>query len=749
MMKRRWSIIILFWFLGWNQGHAQMIQTGQWRTHLSYKNAQKCEASNRYVYAASDQGFFRVMMNYSDMEKLGKDEGFANNEVTALAYNQAKDILFIGYSDGNIDMLLNDRTIVNISGFKNKLLQGDKRILSCNFHQSEVMVSTYFGLLVINLNNFEINDSYSTIGPGGNAIPVFSSAIVGDSIYIGTDKGVRFAKWSKSVNLNDFTQWQWAIENGNIAKQLTAYQGTLLFESDSTIYQWNKGLVQFLPEKRAVARIWTNSFGTHVARQGEIRTWANGNATTENINLVSGITQFKDGIYWFCTGIGPGVIKKDPNGEIAYMPDGPADPSIFRMTQNAAEILATGGGVSSTFGNAFNNAGFYIFTSSGWKNNLPSPFNTNMYDFTFVQYIKSKNWYMAATHSNGILVIKDGVVINRYDETNSPLKRLPPLNLIKVSGIAEDSKGNVWIAAFGSDDPLFCLTKSGQWKIVQVPSACKEVKDLSIDYLDRKWMILQTGGIQVFDEGKSIDATSDDKSIFIGTQQGLITSEVLSVKSDDLGYTWIGTNQGLNVYSGSSNLFINPKVDRYIVDQDGDVGYLMGEETINDICIDGGGRKWMATNNGLFLVEPYGQRVMKHFNTGNSPLLSNKIICLGQINTTGELFAGTDKGIVSYRSDANEAAELFEKIKVYPNPVPPDYDGLIAIEGLTSNAEIKITDATGKLIYQTKANGGKATWNGLRLDGTKPNSGVLFVFAINTDGSETAMGKFIYIHSNP
>jgi hypothetical protein len=157
----------------------------------------------------------------------------------------------------------------------------------------------------------------------------------------------------------------------------------------------------------------------------------------------------------------------------------------------------------------------------------------------------------------------------------------------------------------------------------------------------------------------------------------------------------------------------------------------------------------MATNNGLFLVEPYGQRVMKHYNTSNSPLLSNKIICLGQINTTGELFAGTDKGIVSYRSDANEAAELFEKIKVYPNPVPPDYEGLIAIEGLTSNAEIKITDATGKLIYQTKANGGKATWNGLRLNGTKPNSGVLFVFAINTDGSETAMGKFIYIHSNP
>jgi len=728
--------------------HAQLIQTGRWRTHLSYKNALICEASNRYVYAASQQGFFRVMMNYGDMEKLGKEEGFAYNEVTTLAYNGEKDILLIGYSDGNIDLLQNDRVIFNIPGFKNKLLQGDKRILSANFHENEALISTYFGLLVVDLDNHEINDSYSSIGPNGTAIPVLSSAVVGDSIYIGTSRGVRFAKWSKSVNLNDYTQWQWAVEDNRAAKHLTEYNGSLLFELDSMVYQWTNMLGQFYNDKRSIARIWTNQFGTHIARQGEITTLSKSGNKKESINLVSGITRFKDGIFWFCTGIGPGVIKKDPNGEIAFLPDGPADPSIFRMTQNGADVLATAGGVSSTFGNAFNNAGFYLYRDGGWKNNLPSPLNTNLYDFTFVQYIKSRNWYMAATHSNGILVIKDGVIINRYDETNSPLKRQPPINLIKVSGIAEDSKGNIWIAAFGADEPLFCLTKQNQWKTVAVPAACREVKDLSVDYLDRKWMILQTGGIQVFDEGKSLDAATDDRSVYIGTQQGLISTEVLSVKCDELGYTWIGTNQGLNVYSGASTLFSNPKVDRYIVDQDGNVGYLMGEETINDICVDGGGRKWMATNNGLFLVEPYGQRVIKHFNIDNSPLLSNRIICIGQNTESGEIFAGTDKGIISYRSDANEAAEVFEKIKVYPNPVPPKYDGLVTIEGLTSNAEVKIVDITGKLVFQTKANGGKATWNGFRLDGSKPNSGLLFVFAINTDGTETAMGKFIYIRGD-
>ena len=94
MMKRALlGLVSLLCLL--SEANAQLIQTGQWRTHLSYKNALICEASSRYVYAASQQGFFRVMMNYGDMEKLGKDEGFANNEVTTLAYNDQKDLLVI------------------------------------------------------------------------------------------------------------------------------------------------------------------------------------------------------------------------------------------------------------------------------------------------------------------------------------------------------------------------------------------------------------------------------------------------------------------------------------------------------------------------------------------------------------------------------------------------------------------------------------------------------------------------------
>ena len=72
-------------------------------------------------------------------------------------------------------------------------------------------------------------------------------------------------------------------------------------------------------------------------------------------------------------------------------------------------------------------------------------------------------------------------------------------------------------------------------------------------------------------------------------------------------------------------------------------------------------------------------------------------------------------------------------------PVPVYYFGL------AQNSEIRIADVQGRVVYQTKSNGSKATWNGYRLDGTRPNSGVYFIFAINRDGSETALGKFVFI----
>ncbi|MBK8485946.1 MAG: hypothetical protein IPL31_16735 [Saprospiraceae bacterium] len=75
---------------------------------------------------------------------------------------------------------------------------------------------------------------------------------------------------------------------------------------------------------------------------------------------------------------------------------------------------------------------------------------------------------------------------------------------------------------------------------------------------------------------------------------------------------------------------------------------------------------------------------------------------------------------------------------MFPNPVPPEYDGPLAIKGLARDARIKITDLSGRLVFETIANGGEAIWDGRDYLGKKASSGVYLVFANSTQDFETA-----------
>ncbi len=718
-----------------------LIPTGKWRTHLSYRNPKFCESTENFIYASTTNGFWRTS-NFGEMELLLSSAGFHANEITCLEYNRSLKILFIGYLDGHISLLVNDRKIKDISGFRDKVLQGDKRILDVSFHNNDALVSTNFGLLVVDLLKEEIRDSYTSIGEGGSATAILSTNVLNDSVYAATPKGFRIAPWNKLVNLNDYNQWISRFPN-LIANELCTYNNKIYFASDSIVYTYENGSIQPLNgSKNAIARIFANANGLHIVRPGGIENITINGSNTEPINIVVHATQFTDGVYWFCTGLGPGIIKKDPNGEIAYMPNGPDNQSVFGMSKGGETLICSGGGLSSTFGNAYNTSGFYLFRNFQWNSNPHVPQIQNLYDFTFTAYSKWNQHYFVATHTGGILEILNGTVIEQINHTNSTLKRIGDTSFIHIGGIDVDDKGQLWVINYNAEKSLHMRDLSGNWYSFDLPYS--NLTSLTIDQNNNKWMTIASGGVLVFNEGESLTSRSDDKQRVLTQSNGLNSNEVLSIAVDKNNYVWLGNLQGLNVFAGG-DIFTQPKVDRYIIEQDGIVGYLMGEEIIQDILVDGGNRKWFATQNGLFCIDEYGQRVIRHFTSNNSPLLSNQVRCLGQITSTGEIFIGTNKGIISYRNDAGEADNSFGKIVIYPNPVPPKYGGLVTIEGLAFNAEIRITDLQGKVVYQGKANGSKATWDGYRLDGSRPNSGVYFVFGINQDGSETAMGKFIYI----
>jgi hypothetical protein len=78
--------------------------------------------------------------------------------------------------------------------------------------------------------------------------------------------------------------------------------------------------------------------------------------------------------------------------------------------------------------------------------------------------------------------------------------------------------------------------------------------------------------------------------------------------------------------------------------------------------------------------------------------------------------------------------------------VEPGYSGPIAITGLIENAEVKITDISGGLVYRTKALGGQAIWYGTNFKGQRAHSGVYLVFCSNDDGKKTYVAKILLIN---
>jgi hypothetical protein len=118
------------------------------------------------------------------------------------------------------------------------------------------------------------------------------------------------------------------------------------------------------------------------------------------------------------------------------------------------------------------------------------------------------------------------------------------------------------------------------------------------------------------------------------------------------------------------------------------------------------------------------------YTTANSPLLDNRIIDIAIDGYNGIVYIATDGGIMSVRTDAIDGGKVHSsEVYAFPNPVRPGYDGPIAIRGLVADAVVKITDVTGQILFETRALGGQAIWDGKDLNGQQAETGVYLVFS--------------------
>ena len=264
------------------------------------------------------------------------------------------------------------------------------------------------------------------------------------------------------------------------------------------------------------------------------------------------------------------------------------------------------------------------------------------------------------------------------------------------------------------------------WKsltINQTPSNNTDV----IDQYGYRWQL--TGQIL-----KVTDPTSN-RTRFYGSTFELPGNYINTIALDHDNLLWVGTNNGVAIVIPSRDIFTNnikPYTPFFQTRR------LLLQEVVNKIVIDGGNRKWIATQNGLNLFSASADEQILNFTEKNSPLPSKNVIDLAIDSSSGEIFVLTPNGLLSYRTDSSEPSEDFNSVKIFPNPVRPDFQGVLTVSGLRENTSIKITDTAGRLIYETKSNGGTASWD---LQNHRATTAIYMVFCIAQDGSESFVGK--------
>jgi flagellar hook assembly protein FlgD len=99
-------------------------------------------------------------------------------------------------------------------------------------------------------------------------------------------------------------------------------------------------------------------------------------------------------------------------------------------------------------------------------------------------------------------------------------------------------------------------------------------------------------------------------------------------------------------------------------------------------------------------------------------------------------------------SDATETSEDMteDNVWAYPNPVTPDYTGLITVVGLSYNADVKILASNGALIAEGKSNGGLFTWDGCDKKGRRVASGVYMVVTATRTGEKGTVCKIAIVN---
>lgn len=768
-------IIILLYLTGTFLSVDAQLAMGKWRTHLAYNQVTQIAQSENKIFAVSEGALFSIDKEDLSMEFYSKLSGLSDANISRIENDRINNQLLITYDNGNIDVMT-EGGIINIPDLYMKQMSASKSVNQIRFHGDKAYLACDFGIMVVNMTKREIADTYF-IGPNGTELKIIATTIFQDHIYaISKDK--LYKAVLNSPNISNYQYWETVnnLPGSGDLKALVSFAGKIIILRDNKLYyldQNNVWTALFHDLSIGTLNISDKKmFIVHDYNQLYIADDQFNKHMVEGIGFVYD-TEYDEerDITWLAAG-NFGLLTFDENATnriTEYKPKGPALNRPFDMTFSGNKLFVTAGGRWSSQDNR--EGTLMIFENAQWTNILAKDIEPitgkKVRDFMNVAVNPNdKNHFFVTSYGTGLYEFRNNEFHKWYNHLNSTIETVvdgDPFNYIRLDGAVFDKNGNLFFVNSGAGNAIKILDATGSWHQLRFTGATNPTMgDFLISNLNQnqKWIasVRYKPGIFVYDDNGTITDNSDDKSKFFSNfrdadEEGntITPANILCLAQDKDGVIWAGTEQGPLLFYNTSKVFdegytcTRVKIPR----NDGTelADYLLKDEKIKAIAIDGANRKWLGTEtSGVFLMSENGQKTIHHFTIENSPLLSNDILSISINPVSGEVYIGTGKGLISYQSDAVDATETFSNVHAYPNPVRENYNGIITITGLVADTQVKITDLNGNLISETVSNGGIATWDGKDVRGRKVNTGIYLVICANSDGTQSAVTKIMVIN---
>jgi hypothetical protein len=756
-------------------------RTGVWKDYYSFTNASRIADAGDKIFCATDGGLFYLVKSDNSLHKISTENGLSDVGIRTLAWNDSRKLLLVAYENSNIDLIL-EKKIINLNDIKRKLLSGDKTIYNVIFQGNEAFLACGFGIVDIDLDKSEIKGTY-IIGELGTQVKVFDLESDGQFIYAATETGIFSADLTNS-NLLDYRSWKrnniiphFSEKFSHLARfnnQLIAVYTRDQWDGDEAyLYKdgsWKRVLqnVSYFNNIRVNEKYLTVTgredlflYDISLNNVGKINQYIIGNQIISPIQPKDAVFS-TDGSAWIAD-YAYSLIHFSGQKFEQNLPMGPLSNAVFSLTTFQNELWSTQGGRTDPWNNQFRAPLFQHLKEGQWTyfSKKEYPEMTGFYDVVQVVVDPSKtNHVFAASWGGGVLEFSENKLIKRYNNQNSPLETALPEKPLdpytRIGGMAFDKNNTLWITNSQSSKGLHSLNTNGEWKSYELPEIAGQqftIGQIIVTRNNDKWIIVPRGrDVYVVNSDVSKKKYLAVTSYFNNGEQEIFNrmNDVYSIAEDLNGEIWIGTSMGVAVFPNPSGVWKESSFYAYqpsLELNDGLYHPLLETETVTSIIVDGANRKWLGTkNSGIYLVSEQGDKEISHFTVENSPLISNTIICMALNETTGELYIGTDKGLVSYQGDAPRGTTDFSDVYVYPNPVRESFTGDITITGLLKDTDVRITDIAGNLVYKGISLGRNLTWDGRNLNGKKVSTGVYIIFCAGASGEKSHIAKLLVIH---